>query len=194
MHRDPNMLTTSTNRNLFQPTKDRKARRRSEIRQSINKGKNRSGSSSQGSSDDPATRGAIESKLKRDRSQSASGQSDRSQLVDLIVEDTEAEEAERVRARKEGGDAWNRSQAKHFVRTYSIDEEAREGQEIREGFDPSLVPAKHPPPEHAVEEEEEEEEEEARDGDGDDDHEGPESSQAGRYGSLIQDDNVWSRT
>ncbi|KIV80280.1 hypothetical protein PV11_07793 [Exophiala sideris] len=188
MNHNPNMLTTSTNRNLFQPTKDRKDRRRSEIQKSIQKGKNRSGSSSQGSSDSPAQPSAIESKLKRDRSQSASGQSDRSQLVDLIVEDTEAEDAERVRARKEGGDAWNRNQAKHFVRTYSIDDEAREGQQIREGFDPSLVPAKAPP-EHAVEEEESGEDEE----DGDEDDHGQDSDQKGRYGSLVGEDNVWGQ-
>lgn len=117
--------------------------------------------------------------MRRDRSQS-SAKSDRSQVVDLIIEDTEAEEAERVRARKEGGDTWNRVPAKRFVRTYSIDEEHPEGQEIREGFDPSSVPAKHPPPEHAVEEEEETQD--------DQQHEN-----TGRYGSLIEEDNIWGR-
>jgi len=180
LRRDPNLLTTSTNRNLFQPTRDNKNRRRSEIQHSIQKGKNRSTSPSGHSSDEPPAQGSIEAKLKRDRSQS-SAKSDRSQLVDLIVEDVEAEEAERVRARKEGGDTWNRGPNKHYVRTYSIDEEHPEGQEIREGFDPSEVPARHPPPEHAVEEDEEEAQ--------DDEHIG----NSGRYGSLVGEDNVWGR-
>lgn len=171
---------------MFQPTKDNKARRRSEIRQSINKGKTRSSSPS-GESSDHHSGGAIESKLRRDRS-TASHKSDQSQLVDLVVEDTEAEEAELVRARKEGGDVWNNSQQKHFVRTYSIDEEAREGQEIREGFDPSKVSAKHPPPEHAVSDEEDEEEVDLG-------HDTGSSKQApGRYGSLIEEENVWDRS
>lgn len=178
LHRDPGLLTTSTNRNLFQPTKDNKARRRSEIREEIRKGKTRSTSSAESSSRQP---GAIEAKLKRNRSTSTSGKSDRSQLVDLVVEDTEAEEAERVRARKEGGDTWNRSPQRHFVRTYSIDEEAPEGQDIRQGWDPSKVAPKHPPPEKAVSDEE------------NDDDEGQSSGQNGRYGSMIEDDNVWGR-
>lgn len=113
----------------------------------------------------------------------ASGHSDLSQLVDLVVEDTEAEEAERVRARKEGGDTWNRTEQKHFVRTYSIDEDAQAGQEVREGFDPSQIPAKTPPPEHAVSDHE------------GSDSDGGESSSIngpGRYASQMEEDNVWS--
>lgn len=48
-------------------------------------------------------------------SSSSSGKSDRSQLIDLVVEDHEAEEVERVRARKEGGPGWNEEPPKHFV-------------------------------------------------------------------------------
>ena len=59
------------------------------------------------------------------------------------MEDEVAEEAERVRARKEGGDAWNQNEQKHFVRTYSLDG-AGEGEDIREGFDPAKVKAKTP--------------------------------------------------
>lgn len=102
-----------------------------------------------------------------------------------MVEDTDAVEAERVRARKEGGDTWNRTEQKHFVRTYSIDEDAPSGQEIREGFDPSQIPAEHPPPEHAVSDQEEDN----SDQDDSSSHDGP-----GRYGSLIEEDNVWSRS
>ncbi|EHY57973.1 Vaccuole membrane protein hfl11 [Exophiala dermatitidis] len=208
LNRDPNLLTTSTNRNLFQPTRDHRTRRRSEIRHNIRKGKHRSTSrsSSHASSSDqqpPAAQTAIERKLKRDHSTgAASGKSDSSQLVDLIVEDTEAEEAERVRARKEGGDAWNRSDHRHFVRTYSIDDEAHEGQEIKEGWDPSDIPAKPPPPEHATSDDEENYDED----DGNRRNAGahrkhadqqPEGSDqngvTGRYGSLIEEDNVWSQ-
>ena len=51
----------------------------------------------------------------RNSSSSSSVTSDRSQLVDLVVEDTEAEEKERVRARKEGGPGWNEVESKRFV-------------------------------------------------------------------------------
>lgn len=114
--------------------------------------------------------------------------------MDLVVEDTEAEEAERVRARKEGSDIWNRTPQRQFVRTYSIDEEAPEGQEIRQGWDPSQVPSK-PPPEHAASDEEEDDEDE--DDDGHTRDQGQSSSQnggEGRFGSLIAEDNVWSRS
>ena len=53
--------------------------------------------------------------LRRDSTSSGSVKSQRSQLVDLMVEDTHAEEIERVRARKEGGAAWNADEPKHFV-------------------------------------------------------------------------------
>jgi hypothetical protein len=53
--------------------------------------------------------------LSRQSSSASSAKSARSQLVDLVVEDHEAEDVERVRARKEGGSAWNEAEAKHFV-------------------------------------------------------------------------------
>ena len=176
MRGDPGMLTTSANRNLLQPTRDNRSRRRSEIRDSIQKGKARS-SSSRGSSSQ-RREGGIEAKLAHDLNpeDADAGKTKHSQLVDLIVEDVAAEEAERVRARKEGGDAWNRSEQKQFVRTYSI-EGGAEGEEIRQGYDPSKVEADHPPPVHAVSHDE-------------DDSNG-QSSSGGGYGSLIDDRNVW---
>jgi len=36
-------------------------------------------------------------------------------LVDLVVEDTVAEETERVRARKEGSAGWNETEPKRYV-------------------------------------------------------------------------------
>jgi len=73
--------------------------------------------------------------LNRNRSASSSSTniSDRSGLVDLVVEDTEAEEIERVRARKEGGPGWNETEQKRYVRVYP---DEHMGEEIREGFNP----------------------------------------------------------
>ena len=166
MRRDPGLLTTSTNRNLFQPTKDHKQRRKTEIRESIAKGKDRSNSRP------PEERGAIENKLHREHSSGSSSKSASDQLVDLVVEDTEAEEADRVRARKEGGDVWNRQEQKHFVRTYSTGS-AHEGEIIREGFDPSKVKAAHPAPDVAVSDDE-------------DDSKGPD------YGELNEESAAWN--
>lgn len=72
--------------------------------------------------------------LHRNKSSSSSAVSSRSDLVDLVVEDTEAEEIERVRARKEGGPGWNEAETKRFVRTYP---DEHYGEETRQGFDPS---------------------------------------------------------
>lgn len=180
MHADPGMLTTSTNRNLLQPTKDNKSRRRGEIRDSIHKGKERS-TSSRGSGSRRREGQGIEAKLANDLDpvDADPAKTDRSQLVDLVVEDEEAEQAEQVRARKEGGGAWNRTEQKHFVRTYDV-EGAREGEQIREGLDPTKVEADHPPPEHAVSDDEDEAQ-----------HQG-QSSSGGRYEGMMDDDNVWA--
>jgi len=157
MNANPNLLTTSANRHLFQPTKDHKERRRSELKKKIHKGKSRGNSDSSDEDSD-----GIEAKLHRNVSPSSSlgSKIDRSQLVDLVVEDTEAEQMERVRARKEGGNLWNFQEQKHFVRTYSIGSN-EEGEDIREGYDPSKIPPAMPPPEHAVSDGEVEEAEEA---------------------------------
>lgn len=119
LHKDPTMITSSTNRHLLQPTKVNRKRRKDKIREiqeSADKGKHRGSSSSGGS------RSKSESKSSRpllskiiSASSSSSGKTDRSQLVDLVVEDHEAEDIERVRARKEGGPAWNEVPPKHFV-------------------------------------------------------------------------------
>jgi hypothetical protein len=53
--------------------------------------------------------------LRQKSSSSSSAKSDKSQLVDLVVEDHHAEEIDRVRARKEGGPGWNEVPSKHFV-------------------------------------------------------------------------------
>ncbi|KKY23161.1 hypothetical protein UCDDS831_g03286 [Diplodia seriata] len=63
----------------------------------------------------------------------------------LVVEDHEAEEVERVRARKEGGPGWNEAEPKHFVRTYPEDGQE---EEVREGFDPDNPQPHQPEREH----------------------------------------------
>ena len=102
---DPGIITTSTNRNLFQPTKVNQERRASNIQKDLDKGKSKSGSRAP----------VLNEMLREESSSSHSARSGRSQLVDLMVEDKEAEENERVRARKEGGSAWNEDETKHYV-------------------------------------------------------------------------------
>jgi hypothetical protein len=53
--------------------------------------------------------------LRHHSAASSSAKSDRSQLLDLVVEDKDAEGIDRVRARKEGGAAWNEAEPKRFV-------------------------------------------------------------------------------
>lgn len=61
--------------------------------------------------------------------------------MDLVLEDHKAEETERVRARKEGGSAWNEDETKHFVRTYDDHDDE---DFVREGFDPTQGEASAP--------------------------------------------------
>lgn len=74
--------------------------------------------------------------LRHHSSSSSSAKSDRSQLIDLVVEDTVAEETERVRARKEGSAGWNKIAPKRYVRTYGEDT----GEDIRSGYEPTDKP------------------------------------------------------
>lgn len=53
--------------------------------------------------------------LERNDSSASSHLSDRSGIVHLVVEDREAEDLERVRARKEGGPGWNNVNPKKFM-------------------------------------------------------------------------------
>ena len=111
MSSDPNVVTTSTNRNLLQPTKASKGRRESHLREELDKGKHRS-RTSKAQSRAPV----VDEVIAEDSSSSSNSmKSGRSQLVDLVVEDKDAEQTERVRARKEGGAAWNVDEPKHFL-------------------------------------------------------------------------------
>lgn len=130
----PGLLTTSANRNLLQPTRDNEIRRASNIRDTVqevtkktqrkhsdsSKDKTKRSSSSKGKqkeipNGEEGRAPAMQGMLRHHSSGSSSVKSDRSQLVDLIVEDEPAEEADRVRARKEGSAAWNQSEGKRFV-------------------------------------------------------------------------------
>jgi hypothetical protein len=122
MYADPNIMTASTNRNLLQPTKENKRRRKSQIqnlRNHVDKGKQRgessNGESSRSKSSHSKSRVPFSNLLRQKSSSSSSAKSDKSQLVDLVVEDHQAEEVDRVRARKEGGPGWNEVPSKHFV-------------------------------------------------------------------------------
>jgi len=119
LYKDPTLITSSTNRHVLQPTKVNKKRRKDKIREiqaSTDRDKHRGSSSSRGSgskSDSKSSRPLL-SKIVSGSSSSSENE-DRSQIVDLVVEDHEAENIERVRARKEGGSAWNEVPPKHFV-------------------------------------------------------------------------------
>ncbi|POS86921.1 hypothetical protein EPUL_001422 [Erysiphe pulchra] len=66
-------------------------------------------------------------------SSSSSTKSDQPQTVDLIVEDTVAEDMLKVRAKKEGSAGWNTVESKRFMRTYGKDTE----EDISEGLESS---------------------------------------------------------
>ena len=144
---DPEILTTSANRNLLHPTKASRQRREKKIEERFeHKGKHRSrsratdpdrqdqdgegdgnegdGNEGDGNDDDgeasvpnPHMRAPVVADLVRQQSSTSShsARSGRSQLVDLVVQDDEAEDVERVRARKEGGAGWNEGMPQHFV-------------------------------------------------------------------------------
>lgn len=76
-----------------------------------NKGKDRDSSLDDEEGRAPVLKGM----LRHHSSGSSSAKSDRSQLVDLVVEDEVAEETERVRARKEGSAGWNEVEPRRFV-------------------------------------------------------------------------------
>ena len=111
----PDILTTSAHRNLLHPTKANKKRRETEIRKNLTKGKQRSDSSNTRGSKSAPRAPFVNGALEEESSGSETATSKRDQLVDLMVEDTAAEDTERVRARKEGGAAWNAQEPKHFV-------------------------------------------------------------------------------
>ncbi|KZF23453.1 DUF300-domain-containing protein [Xylona heveae TC161] len=195
----PSLVTTSANRNLIQPTSDYHARRESNIKQLLTKGKGRDESSAT-QNGESVSRAPMLNGMLRKHSSSSSAKSDRSQLVDLVVEDSDAEETERVRARKEGGPAWNELEPKLFVRTYP---DSDQGEEIRAGFDPSEVPPLQNQGESAfaIQDEDEDDDSSAQDDEGEDSDEArqwkqtrPQTDMQTRnthYGSFYDERNAW---
>ncbi|OCK83512.1 DUF300-domain-containing protein [Lepidopterella palustris CBS 459.81] len=148
LYSNPNIITPSANRNLLQPTRINKQRRKNkikEIQQSVDKGKHRSSSGNGEASTSKSRVPRPGDVLRHQSSSSSSTKSDRSQLVDLVVEDHKAEEVERVRARKEGGPGWNEVEQKHFVHTFP---EEGQAEEVREGFDPDNPKPYNPEQKH----------------------------------------------
>ena len=150
---DPNVITTATNRNLLQPTKASKERRRSNIQNDLESSRHRASSSNSGGSKSRSRAPVINGLIREESSSSHSAKSGRDQLVDLMVEDTQAEETERVRARKEGGSAWNQDEGRQFMyvsdflivfsslltgssRTYDDDDQ---GKVVKDGFEPGQL-------------------------------------------------------
>ena len=141
LYRQPHVVTASTNRNVLQPTENNRRRRKSRvenIQKSADKGKHRDSSShsAQGEVSQPKR---IRNALFHTKSSADSAKSDKSQLVDLVVEDEEADATERVRARKSGNPAWNNTQPKHLVQAYPEDSS---GEVVRGGVQMGAQPAK----------------------------------------------------
>lgn len=104
------MLTTATNQSVLNPR---------QIRKKKGKAKAKLSKAIDGAEE------AVEPLLSRNNSSnsassSSSHFSDRSGIVDLVVEDKDAEERERVRARKEGGPGWNEVEPRIYVYAFPI--------------------------------------------------------------------------
>lgn len=132
---------------MLQPTKDNQIRRKSNVRETVeavtNKGKSKRRDTShnkgksknrEDSNGEEGRAPLLKGMLRHHSSSSSSNKSDRSQLVDLVVEDINAEDIERVRARKEGSSGWNEVEPRRYVRTYPGE---NQGEDIREGFEPT---------------------------------------------------------
>lgn len=143
------MVTSSTSRHALHPTKANRARRKSkihEIQAAADKGKHRNRSGSPASSKDT---GIVPDLIKKVTNLGSSEDSklDRSQMIDLVVEDEEAEAVERVRARKEGSPEWNKHEAKHFVHTFPEEDQS---EEVREGYEPTAEYNKNADQQHTI--------------------------------------------
>jgi hypothetical protein len=114
MRDEQDLITTSVNRHLLQPTKAGQVKRKENIKNTVLKVQSK-GKDKDVSSGEEGRAPILKGMLRHHSASSSSTKSDRSQLVDLVVQDTEAEDIERVRARKEGSAGWNSVQPKRFV-------------------------------------------------------------------------------
>ncbi|KYG46316.1 hypothetical protein M433DRAFT_106589 [Acidomyces richmondensis BFW] len=143
---EPNMITASTNRAILQPTKENRQRRKSRIK-SIQEEVHQHDSPGKKKLHQLPVVGSL--MRQQSTSSSSSNKSHSSQLVDLVVEDHEAEEVERVRARKEGGPGWNSVEQRHFIKLYPAGEEQ---EEVRQGFNPDAPEKKLTEENHTLDE------------------------------------------
>ncbi|KAF3942319.1 hypothetical protein ABW19_dt0206663 [Dactylella cylindrospora] len=188
------LVTTATNQALLRAERHTKASSRSPSAKSGTSSRKGKGKAVD---DEEAQRLLAEEPAQQSASSSSSHLSQRSGVVDLVVEDTDAEEVERVRARKEGGPGWNAEDPKVFVTKYPPEDA---GQIQRTGYNADNIPPPVDTREHhtdtsninvsrtdsqdrfVVAEEDEEE---------DDSPVGRRDKM--RYGSLADDDNPWGR-
>ncbi|KAF3904883.1 hypothetical protein ABW20_dc0107059 [Dactylellina cionopaga] len=195
------IITTATNQALLQPENRIKVQSRSRSKKSnasssrSRKGKGRA------SDEDEESQGLLAkaADVLHRSSSSSSHISDRSGVVDIIVEDKDAEEVERVRARKEGGPAWNEEDPKVFVTVYPPE---HTGETERTGFETDDLPTPVDNREHHTDTSEvnasasqdnfvlAEEGDDDDDGETTDDHP-VENGSRPRYGSLSHDANPW---
>jgi hypothetical protein len=131
--RNSDLLRTSSTRDSPDPTEDSAVRRASDMsvaaenvarkgqskhKKTSSRAKKRDGNSKgkqveRGVEQEQAP--LIKGKLQHEHSGSGSTKSDPNQRVDLIVEDKDAEDRERDRARREGSASWNETPPKQFV-------------------------------------------------------------------------------
>ena len=116
----PTLITPSTHRHLLHPTEANRSNRRQKVKKMLDSHNVRDDSSPKerrSGSRLPIVGGLLSSRSSSSSSSSSSGSSEpnRNQLVDLVIEDTEAEDTERVRARKEGSSRWNEEEPRLFV-------------------------------------------------------------------------------
>jgi len=118
MREEPDLLTTSANRHLRQPTRDSRAKRKENIKETVqqvqpqNKGKK---DKNRSSGEEAGRASLVKGMVSQHSSSSSSVKSDRSQGVDLVVEATEADEAKKMGARKDGSTGWNAVEPRRFV-------------------------------------------------------------------------------
>ncbi|EPS43490.1 hypothetical protein H072_2536 [Dactylellina haptotyla CBS 200.50] len=191
------LVTTATNQALLQPDNHIEVQSRSRSKKS-NASSSRSRKGKGRASDEEESQGLLSkaADVLHRSSSSSSNFSNRSGVVDLVVEDRDAEEIERVRARKEGGPAWNNEDPKVFVTKYPLE---NAGEVERVGFESETLPPPVDNREHHTDtsmvnapRSTSQDNFVVAEDDEDDDNDTPVDDRM-RYGSLANDDNPWGR-
>ncbi|KAJ6257030.1 hypothetical protein Dda_7914 [Drechslerella dactyloides] len=136
------LVTTATNQEVLRPKdrikiQSRRSTKSSGSKPQGNKGKGKASAAENGTTEESQGLLSQANDALHRSSSSSSNQSNQSGVVDLVVEDTQAEEIERVRARKEGGPGWNEEDPKVFVTQYPPEDA---GEVQRTGFEPDDIP------------------------------------------------------